>query len=104
MAHAVSQRTNEIGIRVALGATSGAVLRLIVRQGFTLVAAGMVAGVLAATTLTQAIAGFLWGVTPTDPLTFALVLAAMAFVALLACYIPARKVLRIDPMNALRWE
>jgi putative ABC transport system permease protein len=104
MAHAVSQRTNEIGIRVALGATSGSVLRLIVRQGFTLVAAGMVAGVLASTTLTQAIERFLWGVTPTDPLTFGLVLAAMGLVALLACYIPARKVLRIDPINALRWE
>ena len=104
MAHAVSQRTNEIGIRVALGASSGAVLGMIARQGLILVAAGMVAGVAASAVLTQVIARFLWGVTATDPLTFALVLGAMAMVALLACYIPARRALRIDPMNALRWE
>jgi putative ABC transport system permease protein len=104
MTHAVSQRTNEIGIRVALGASSGAVLGMIARQGLILVAAGMVAGVAASAVLTQVIARFLWGVTATDPLTFALVLGAMAMVALLACYIPARRALRIDPMNALRWE
>jgi putative ABC transport system permease protein len=100
----VSQRNNEIGIRVALGASSGAVLGMIARQGLILVAAGMVAGVAASAVLTQVIARFLWGVTATDPLTFALVLGAMAMVALLACYIPARRALRIDPMNALRWE
>jgi putative ABC transport system permease protein len=104
MAHAVSQRTGEIGIRVALGATSGSVLGLIVRQGFTLVAIGMAGGVAASTALTQVIEKFLWGVNATDPLTFALVLAAMALVALLACYVPARRALRIDPMIALRWE
>jgi putative ABC transport system permease protein len=104
MAHAVSQRTNEIGIRVALGASSGAVLAMIARQGLILVAAGMVAGVAASAALTQVIARFLWGVTATDPLTFGLVVGLMAIVALLACYIPARRALRIDPMNALRWE
>jgi putative ABC transport system permease protein len=104
MAHAVSQRTNEIGIRVALGASAGSVMGLVARQGLILVAIGMVAGVTAATALTQVIARFLWGVTATDPLTFGLVLVAMALVALLACYIPARRALRIDPMIALRWE
>jgi putative ABC transport system permease protein len=104
MAHAVSQRTNEIGIRVALGASSGSVLGLVARQGLVLVAIGMVAGVAVSTALTQVIARFLWGVTATDPLTFGVVLAAMAVVALLACYIPARRALRIDPMIALRWE
>jgi putative ABC transport system permease protein len=104
MANAVSQRTNEIGIRVALGASAGSVLGLVARQGLVLVAIGMIAGVTAATALTQVIARFLWGVTATDPLTFALVLVAMALVALLACYIPARRALRIDPMIALRWE
>lgn len=104
MAHAVSQRTNEIGIRVALGATSGSVMGLIARQGMALVAAGMLGGVAASTALTQVIARFLWGVSETDPLTFGVVLAAMALVALLACFFPARRALRIDPMVALRWE
>jgi putative ABC transport system permease protein len=104
MAHAVSQRTNEIGIRVALGASSGSVLGLIASQGLILIAAGMTAGVAASMALTQVISRFLWGVTATDPLTFGLVLVAMAVVALLACYIPARRALRIDPMNALRWD
>ena len=104
MAHAVSHRTNEIGIRVALGATSGSVMGLIARQGMALVAAGMAGGVAASTALTQVIERFLWGVTGTDPVTFGVVLAAMTMVALLACYIPARRALRIDPMIALRWE
>jgi putative ABC transport system permease protein len=104
MAHAVSQRTNEIGIRVALGASSGSVLGLIARQGLALVALGMVGGIMASSALTQLISRFLWGVSSTDPLTFALVLVAMAVVALLASYIPARRALRIDPMIALRWE
>jgi len=104
MAHAVSQRTNEIGIRVALGASSGSVLGLIVRQGLVLVALGIAAGVAASLALTQVIARFLWGVKATDPLTFGLVVVAMGMVALLACYIPARRAMRIDPMDALRWE
>jgi putative ABC transport system permease protein len=80
------------------------VLSLVARQGLILVAAGMLAGVAASLALTRVISRFLWGVTATDPLTFLLVLMAMAGVALLACYIPARRALRIDPMIALRWE
>jgi putative ABC transport system permease protein len=104
MVHAVSQRTNEIGIRVALGATSGAVLTLIARQGLRLVAIGMVIGVVVSIQLTAAIEGFLWGVSSTDPLTFAAVLAVVAIIALIACYLPARRALRIDPIVALRSE
>ena len=104
MANAVAQRTNEIGIRVALGATSASVLGLIVRQGLVLVGLGIAAGVTASSLVTQVIARFLWSVSPTDPLTFAAVIAGMAAVAMAACYIPARRALRIDPMSALRSE
>jgi putative ABC transport system permease protein len=104
MAHAVSQRTNEIGLRVALGATSRAVLALIARQGLAVVGIGMALGLAASVALTRVLARFLWGVTATDPLTFLVVLLAMAVVAALACYLPARRALRIDPMIALRFE
>jgi len=104
MAHAVSQRTNEIGIRVALGATSGAVMALIARQGFALVGFGMLLGVGASYALTRVLGRFLWGVSATDPLTFLVVLLAMAAVASIACYLPARRALKIDPIIALRLE
>ena len=104
MAHAVSQRTNEIGIRVALGASSRAVLSLIGREGFVLVGLGMVLGVAAALALTRVLSRFLWGISATDPLTFAMVLLAMGVVATIACYLPARRALRIDPIIALRIE
>jgi putative ABC transport system permease protein len=104
MAHSVSQRTNEIGIRMALGASSPAVLGLLIREGLVLVGIGMLAGVAVSLALTRVIATFLWRVTATDPLTFGLVLLAMASVALLACYLPARRALRIDPIGALRWD
>ena len=104
MSHTVSQRTNEIGIRVALGANSGSVVGLLARQGMILVGIGIVLGTAASLALTRVIGRFLWGVTATDPMTFGLVLLAMASVALLACLIPARRALRIDPIVALRWE
>jgi putative ABC transport system permease protein len=104
MAHTVSQRTNEIGIRMALGASSGSVLGLIARQGLILVGIGILVGLGASLALTRVISRFLWGVSATDPLTFVLVVLAMAAVALLACLIPLRRALKIDPMNALRWE
>ena len=104
MAQAVSQRTNEIGIRVALGATSQAVLGLIARQGLVLVAIGMLVGLAASLALTRVISRFLWGVTATDPLTLVVALLTMATIALLACYVPARRALRIDPIIALRAE
>jgi putative ABC transport system permease protein len=104
MANAVSQRTNEIGIRMALGAPPANVLGLVLRQGLVVTAAGLVVGLGASLVLTRAIQGFLWGVTATDPLTFALVGSGLAAVALLACYLPARRASHIDPVIALRSE
>jgi putative ABC transport system permease protein len=102
MAHAVSQRRNEIGIRIALGASSTSVLKLVLRQGLLLVTVGLGLGLLAALLLTRLIENLLWGVTATDPVTFTLVSGALAAVALLACYLPARSALKIDPIVALR--
>jgi len=104
MAHAVSQRTNEIGIRVALGARSNSVLGLVARQGFALVAIGMLLGLAASLAMTRVISKYLWGVTATDPFTFVLALMAMLLVASTACFVPIRNALRIDPIKALRWE
>jgi len=104
MAHAVMQRRNEIGIRLALGATGASVLRLILRQGLLLVATGMGLGMAAAAALTHVVRSFLWGVTPTDPVTFATVSAALAVLTLIACYVPARRAVKVDPIIALRVE
>jgi len=104
MVHAVSQRTNEIGIRMALGAGSGSVMGLVARQGLVLVGIGIVVGLGASLALTRVISRFLWGVSATDPLTFAVVVLAMLAVALLACFIPVRRALKVDPIDALRWE
>jgi putative ABC transport system permease protein len=104
MAHAVMQRRNEIGIRLALGAPKASVLRLVLRQGLVLVTAGMALGMVAAIALTQIIRSFLWGITPTDPATFVIVSAALTVLAFCACYIPARRAMKIDPIVALRIE
>ena len=104
MAHAVMQRRNEIGVRMALGAPRASVLRLILRQGLLLVATGMALGMVAAIALTQVIRSFLWGITPTDPVTFMIAGAALAALAFIACYVPARRALKIDPIIALRLE
>jgi putative ABC transport system permease protein len=104
MAYFVTQRTHEIGIRMALGASPRAVLGLVLGQGAKLAAAGVAAGLLGAMALTRAIATLLFGVSPRDPATlvaFSLVLSA---IALLACYIPARRATRVDPIRALRYE
>jgi putative ABC transport system permease protein len=104
MSYAVEQRTREIGVRMALGAQPLTILGLIVGRGARLALAGIVVGAAGALALTRLLASLLYGVRPTDPLTFAGVALLLAFVALLACYIPARRAMRVDPMIALRYE
>jgi len=104
MAFSVTQRTHEIGIRMALGAERRNVLGLIVRQGLRLTLIGVVLGIVGAWALTSFLASFLFGVAPRDPATFALVSLVLVAVSVLACYIPARRATRVDPMVALRYE
>jgi ABC-type antimicrobial peptide transport system permease subunit len=104
MAVAVAQRTREIGIRMALGAVRRDVLALIVRQGFSLAAAGLVAGIAGAFALTRLMRSLLFSVSATDPLVFGSIVALLAAIALVACYLPARRAARVDPMVALRHE
>jgi putative ABC transport system permease protein len=104
ISYAVSHRIHEVGVRVALGAGPGDILRLVVGQGFVLAAGGAVLGSAAALGLSRFVSGMLFGVRATDPLTFAGVAALLVAVALLACYLPARRALRVDPVVALRYE
>src|SRR6516164_8523229 len=98
ISYSASRRTHEIGVRMSLGATRGDVLLLVVRQGMWLAVAGSMAGLAGALLLSRLMAGLLYGVKPTDPVTFAAVAAGLGVVAVLACYIPARRAMRIDPM------
>ena len=100
----VARRTREIGLRMALGAQQRDVLGLILREGMTLVCVGVVLGVLAAAAATRILASYLYDVSTLDAATFAAIPVALALVALLACYIPARRATRVDPMVALRHE
>jgi putative ABC transport system permease protein len=104
MSYSVAQRTHEIGIRMALGAQTGAVLKLAVGYGMKLVVVGIVIGLIAAFALTRVMSSLLFGVTATDPATFTLISLLLVAVAVLASYIPARRATKVDPIIALRYE
>jgi putative ABC transport system permease protein len=104
MAYSVSRRTREIGVRIALGARSQDVLTMILNQGMRTIVVGIVIGLAGSLVLTRTLSSLLFGVTATDPVTFAAVIALLIATALLACYIPARRATKVDPMVALRYE
>jgi putative ABC transport system permease protein len=102
MAYAVTRRTHEIGVRMALGAKPGDVVRLLVKQGLVQIVVGVIVGLVAAIALTRSMAGLLFGIAPNDPATFVAVAALLGAIGLLAAWIPARRATRIDPVSALR--
>jgi putative ABC transport system permease protein len=104
MSYSVARRTNEVGIRMALGAAGQDVLRLVMREAMTLVAAGVAIGVAGAIAASRLVSTLLFGLAPTDPMTMAAAMTVMALVSALAGYVPARRASRVDPMVALRYE
>jgi predicted permease len=104
ISYSVQRRTNEIGIRMALGAERSSVFRLVLGEGMRLAIVGAVVGIVAAFALTRLLAGMLFGVSPHDPLTYAAVALVLALVAALACWLPAHRATRVDPIIALRYE
>jgi ABC-type antimicrobial peptide transport system permease subunit len=104
LAHDVSQRTQEIGIRMALGALPRSVLALVLRQGLLLTLAGLAAGIVGAVLITRTMQALLFGVSPTEPAVFGAIAVLLLFVAFLACWVPARRAMRLDPLEALRQE
>jgi ABC-type antimicrobial peptide transport system permease subunit len=104
MAYSVSQRTREIGIRMALGAQRSDVLKLVLREGMTLVAAGAALGLIGALVMSRLLVSFLYGVSPVDRATFVATAAVLAVAAFAANLIPARRAMKVDPLVALRYE
>jgi putative ABC transport system permease protein len=104
VSYSVRQRTHELGIRMALGAQTGDVLKLILTEGLRLVLLGTLIGLLTAFALTRWMETLLFGVRPNDPLTFVVIALVLTLAALLACWIPARRATKVDPMVALRYE
>ena len=104
LSYVVTQRTHELGIRLALGAQERDVLRLIVGQGMRLVLSGLALGWLASFALTRLLKGLLFGISATDWLTFVSVATLLLMIALLACWLPARRAAQVDPLVALRYE
>jgi putative ABC transport system permease protein len=104
MAYSVSQRAHELGIRIAVGASPRDILRLVLGQGIRLTLMGAALGLVVSFAVTRALSSLLFGVSATDPLTFVTVPIVLASVAMLACYLPARRAMRVDPIIALRYE